>query len=103
LTPIVSPGSLRAAWLVAYDIADPRRLRRVHRICLGFGNALQESVFLCQLSTKELGRMQAAMARVMNPVHDTVRYQPICASDLRRSLHLGLQPSPAAQASAWLV
>jgi CRISPR-associated protein Cas2 len=93
----------QACWLVAYDIADPRRLRRVHRICRRYGNALQKSVFLCNLSSAELGQMQSAMSRVLHPAHDSVRYQPVCAADLRRSLHLGLQRSPAEQTSAWVV
>ena len=36
----------------AYDIRDPRRWRRVHRIVKGYGGRLQFSVFECLLSEK---------------------------------------------------
>ncbi len=31
---------MRLAYLVAYDISDPKRLRRVHRTMRGYGDAL---------------------------------------------------------------
>lgn len=37
-------------YMVVYDIVDPRRLRRVHRLMRGFGEWLQLSVFQCRLS-----------------------------------------------------
>ena len=44
----------RGRYLVAYDIRDPRRLREVHRIVKGYGVSLQYSVFVCDLTFKEL-------------------------------------------------
>lgn len=95
--------STEATWLVAYDIADPRRLRRVHRVCRRFGDALQKSVYVCHVSAAELASLQAALARVLRPDVDSVRYQPACAADLRRGLLLGLQRAPGQQASAWVI
>ena len=37
-------------WLIAYDIADPGRLRDVAQILEDHGRRLQQSVFLCNLS-----------------------------------------------------
>ena len=38
-------------YIVAYDIADPKRWRRVFRLMEGFGEWLQLSVFQCRLSS----------------------------------------------------
>ncbi len=39
-------------YIVAYDIADPKRWRRVFRLMEGFGEWLQLSVFQCRLSAR---------------------------------------------------
>ncbi len=44
----------RRRYLIAYDIADPRRLQRVIKLMEGCGTRLQYSVFLCDLSRAEL-------------------------------------------------
>lgn len=43
----------RRRYLIAYDIADPKRLRRVIKVMEGYGERLQYSVFLCDLSGME--------------------------------------------------
>lgn len=44
----------RRRYLIAYDIADPIRLRRVCKVMEGYGDRLQYSVFVCDLSRSEL-------------------------------------------------
>lgn len=39
-------------YFVAYDIADPKRWKRVFRIMKGHGTWLQLSLFQCRLSTR---------------------------------------------------
>lgn len=55
-------------YLVAYDIADPTRWRRVFRIMKGHGEWLQLSVFQCRLSRLH----HAEMIRMLDEVihHD---------------------------------
>jgi len=57
---------MRRVYLVAYDIADDKRLRRVFKKMSGFGEHLQYSVFQCELSDKERIEMIAAL----NPLID---------------------------------
>ena len=38
------------AYLVVYDISDPKRWRSVYRTMLGFGEWVQLSVFQCRIS-----------------------------------------------------
>ena len=44
---------MRNTYLVCYDIADPKRLRRVFKVCKDFGQHLQLSVFECDLNPAE--------------------------------------------------
>lgn len=58
--------------LVAYDIRDPARLRRTHATMLGYGDPLQYSVFLCDLSPAEQALMELALLRVIRVSIDSV-------------------------------
>ena len=40
------PIHRKDAWLIAYDIADPRRLQRIHKVVSGFAFAVQYSLYL---------------------------------------------------------
>jgi CRISPR-associated protein Cas2 len=63
---------MRLTYLVAYDISDQKRLRRVHRTMRGYGDALQLSVFHCQLSASERILMIEALTKVINTREDQI-------------------------------
>ena len=63
---------MRKRYLVAYDIADPGRLRRVHRKVCGFGEALQYSVFRCDLSPAERILLLEALTPLINHREDQI-------------------------------
>ena len=44
---------MRHTYIVCYDIAEPKRLRRVFNVCKDFGQHLQFSVFECDLTASE--------------------------------------------------
>jgi CRISPR-associated protein Cas2 len=44
---------LRYSVLVSYDISDEKRLRKIFRLLRGYGDHVQYSVFLCQLTEKD--------------------------------------------------
>lgn len=52
-------------FIVAYDIADPKRWRRVFKVMNGYGEWLQLSLFQCRLSRKRLVRMRGALNEVI--------------------------------------
>ena len=62
----------RRRYLMAYDIADPGRLRRVCSLMEDHGERLQYSVFLCDLSIAELNELENAVTAVMHLAHDSV-------------------------------
>ncbi|MGH3906970.1 MAG: CRISPR-associated endonuclease Cas2 [Pseudonocardiaceae bacterium] len=62
----------RRRYLMAYDIADPKRLRRVCSLMEDHGERLQYSVFLCDLSVAELAELESAVLEVMVLQEDSV-------------------------------
>lgn len=62
----------RARYLLAYDIRHPRRLRRVHQVAKAWGDALQYSVFVCDLTRSELFLMKEELIEEMNPREDSI-------------------------------
>jgi len=64
----------RRNFIVTYDIRNDKRLRKVFRICKGFGEHLQYSVFECDLTDAEKADMEARLREVMNLKDDQVLF-----------------------------
>lgn len=62
----------RHRYLIAYDISDDARLRKVFRLMKGYGTRLQYSVFLCDLSPMEHLRWHADIHEVVDLDEDSV-------------------------------
>ena len=71
------PANQRRPYLLAYDIADPKRLTRVHRTVRSSGMALQYSVFLVVGSTRDLDRLLADLDAIIQPARDDIRVYPL--------------------------
>lgn len=64
----------RTRYLFAYDIRDPKRLRRVHKLALAWGDPLQYSVFVCDLSKVEFVKMREDLCELINLDEDSASY-----------------------------
>ena len=53
--------------VVAYDIADPKRLQRVAKHCEDFGLRVQYSVFECRLEADIFERFGKGMQAIIDP------------------------------------
>lgn len=62
----------RSLYLVAYDVADPRRLARVHRFLLGWKVGGQKSFYECWLTRGDLGQVLAGLQQLIDPEADRV-------------------------------
>lgn len=61
---------MRRCYLVCYDIRDSKRLRSVHKVVKGYGEAWQLSVFFCILKDIDRVRLQSDLKAQMNPKED---------------------------------
>jgi CRISPR-associated protein Cas2 len=66
------------SYIVAYDISDPKRLRKVARCCEDFGARKQFSVFLCRLSATDFVRMRSRLYDLIELEEDQVLFIPVC-------------------------
>ncbi len=67
-------ASKRIRYLVSYDIANAKRLRRVAKTLESYGTRLQFSVFECPLDDLKFAQAKAALADIVNTDHDQVLF-----------------------------
>ena len=65
--------------VLAYDIADPERLVRVHRTMRRWGIPLQYSVFLIRVNKPALERLKAELNDLIHRRRDDIRIYPLPA------------------------
>jgi CRISPR-associated protein Cas2 len=65
---------MRTTYLVCYDVADDKRLRRTFKTCRNFGDHLQYSVFECDLNPAEKIELEEALSQVINHDEDQVLF-----------------------------
>lgn len=63
---------MRRRYLVCYDISDPVRLRKVHQTMKAYGEALQYSVFYCELAAREKVTMESELSGLIHHREDRV-------------------------------
>lgn len=59
-------------YIVTYDIADPKRWRRVFRVMEGYGEWLQLSVFQCRMSMQRHAELIALLDGIIHHTDDHV-------------------------------
>ena len=64
-------------YLLCYDISDPNRLARVHRIAMDYGRPLQYSVFLVTTSEKGIEKIARDLRREIDAQQDDIRIYPL--------------------------
>lgn len=65
--------------LVCYDVRDPKRYRKVHKIIRGSGEPVQYSIFRCRLDDRESERLRWRLSRVMDS-EDALLIVDLCPS-----------------------
>ena len=78
--------------IICYDIADKRRLARVHALLKRQATALQYSVFLFSGTEQQLNHCLAQLAKIMHPRQDDIRAYPLPARGHR--IHMGPSTLP---------
>ena len=57
-------------YIVAYDISDQKRWRRVFKLMKGYGRWLQLSVFQCRLTARRHADLAASLDKLIKPEED---------------------------------
>ena len=84
--------------LVAYDVsttsaAGRRRLRRVARACLDFGQRVQNSVFECEVDPAQWAGLRGRLVAEIEPSTDSLRFYRLGAEGRSRVEHVGAKPT----------
>ncbi|MFX0578773.1 CRISPR-associated endonuclease Cas2 [Nocardia nepalensis] len=85
--------------LITYDVetATPqgaRRLRQVAKICEGYGHRVQKSVFEITCTPTTRLHLEAALAKAIDPAHDSIRIYQLDRGTFATAHHLGAAPKP---------
>lgn len=63
---------MRRCYLVCYDVRDPKRLRRVHKLMKAYGEPWQYSIFYCTLKDIDRVRLENQLRETVNLKEDQV-------------------------------
>jgi len=84
----------RTRYLVTYDICHPKRLRKVAKICEGFGTRIQYSVFECPLDPMRLTQLRSALMSVIHFDEDQILFVSLGPAANDASLTIDALGSP---------
>jgi len=84
--------------LVTYDVSTmtkegKRRLTKVAKACLDFGQRVQNSVFECQVDPTQWTQLKLRLTDLYNPDEDSLRFYFLGSNWRHRVEHLGAKPS----------
>ena len=84
--------------LVTYDVATsseggPRRLRRVAKLCLDYGQRVQNSVFECKIDQAQFVALRSQILELVDCEQDSVRFYFLGSDWNGRVEHYGAKPS----------
>lgn len=84
--------------LVTYDVSTAtaegkRRLNRVAKACLDYGQRVQNSVFECQVDPEQWAKLRLRLLDLYNPTEDSLRFYFLGSNWQRRVQHQGAKPS----------
>jgi len=68
-------------YIVAYDIGEPARWRRIFKLMKGYGEWVQLSVFQCRLTPKQHAELIALLDGIINHVEDHIVLMDLGVAD----------------------
>ncbi len=83
--------------LISYDVntedgAGRRRLRRIAKQCVNYGQRVQNSVFECDLDAAQLRSLEGKLLSIMDPEKDSLRIYNLGSNYQTRIRHYGVNP-----------
>jgi len=74
------------AWVIGYDITDPRRLGRVHRAMVNRATPIEYSIFLFIGNERQVAECLAAVDTLIDGKTDDVRCYPLPSRGLQERI-----------------
>jgi CRISPR-associated protein Cas2 len=71
------PIAVRSAWLIAYDIRDPKRLARIGHAVARLAFRLQDSLYAADMTEAEQRALAARLQRLIDTNCDDLRFYRI--------------------------
>lgn len=83
--------------LVTYDVnteteAGRKRLRKVAKACVNYGQRVQNSVFECLLDSAQYVTFKASLEDLIDPTVDSLRFYRLGNNYETKVEHVGVQP-----------
>lgn len=69
-------------YVIAYDIPDDGRRKKIADLLEGYGQRVQYSVFECPLSKSKLNQLQKRLLKIYNSGEDSLRFYPLSGHTL---------------------
>ena len=84
--------------LITYDVstinlAGRKRLRRVAKACLDYGQRVQNSVFECEVDPAQWSALRGRLISEIKVEEDSLRFYRLGADGRRRVEHVGAKPA----------
>ncbi len=84
--------------LITYDVntedaAGRKRLRRVARQCVNYGQRVQNSVFECLVDLAQYKLLQAKLLEIIDPAKDSLRFYQLGNKYQSKIEHFGVKAS----------
>jgi CRISPR-associated protein Cas2 len=84
--------------LITYDVSTDtlggkRRLRRVARACLDYGQRVQFSVFECEVEPAQWVALRDRLVKAIDPTTDSLRFYRLGADGHDKVEHIGAKPT----------
>ncbi len=83
--------------LITYDVSvttpiGRKRLRNVAKLCLDYGQRVQNSVFECLVDPAIWAKLKNELEKTIDPKQDSLRYYYLGKNWRRRVEHIGTKP-----------
>jgi len=84
--------------LITYDVSTinsvgRKRLRRVAKACLDYGQRVQNSVFECEVDPAQWATLRGRLVSEIKIEEDSLRFYRLGADGKRRVEHVGAKPA----------
>lgn len=83
--------------LITYDVntqtaAGRKRLRKVAKQCVNYGQRVQNSVFECQLDSTKYRQVKAILEEIIDKETDSLRFYNLGDKYKSKVEHIGIKP-----------